>query len=92
MTDVTILRLKFETHKVVYNLGVVDNKQQGDDNPDNEPEKSFPEKVWEALEHAWGWLEKAWNWCKTNWKWIVGGLVGVIVLSFVIKFIRWVLD
>ena len=92
VTDVTILRLKFETNKVVYNLGVVDNKQQGDDNPDNESEKSFPEKVWEALEHAWGWLEKAWNWCKTNWKWIVGVLIGVVVLAFVIKFIRWVLD
>lgn len=31
--DVTILRLKFETNGVVYNLGVVDNKQSSSENP-----------------------------------------------------------
>lgn len=92
VTDVTILRLKFETNGRLYNLGVIDNKQQGDDNQDNEPEKSFPEKVWEFLERAWNWIVKAWNWCKAHWKWLVGILIGVIVLSFVIKFIRWLLD
>ena len=35
VTEVTILRLKFETDGVTYNLGVVDNKQSGDTNPDN---------------------------------------------------------
>lgn len=34
--DVTILRLKFETDGVVYNCGVIDNKQTGDGIPDNE--------------------------------------------------------
>ena len=92
VTDVTILRLKFETDGVVYNLGAVDNKQSADDKPDNKPPKTFAEKFWEWLERAWNWLIKAWDWIKANWKWIVGGLVGVIVLSFVIKFIRWVLD
>lgn len=33
--EVTILRLKFDTAGVVYNLGVVDNKQSGDNIPDN---------------------------------------------------------
>lgn len=33
--DITILRLKFETDGVVYNLGVVDNKQTGSDKPIN---------------------------------------------------------
>ncbi len=32
---VTILRLKFRTDGVTYNLGVVDNKQTGDSKPDN---------------------------------------------------------
>ena len=36
VSNVTILRLKFETDGVVYNLGVVDNKQSGDLIPDNE--------------------------------------------------------
>lgn len=34
--NVTILRLKFETNGVVYNLGVIDNKQSGGSNPSNE--------------------------------------------------------
>lgn len=35
VTDVTILRLKFETNGKTYDLGVVDNKQSGDDVPGN---------------------------------------------------------
>lgn len=33
--DVTILRLKFETDGITYNLGVIDNKQTGSDKPIN---------------------------------------------------------
>lgn len=39
--NVTILRLSFETDGIVYNLGVVDNKQSGDSNPDNETTRSL---------------------------------------------------
>lgn len=35
VSDVSILRLKFESDGAVYNLGVVDNKQTGDGVPDN---------------------------------------------------------
>ena len=34
--DVTILRLKFETDGITYNLGVIDNKQSGGKEPSNE--------------------------------------------------------
>ena len=34
--DVTILRLKFETDGITYNLGVIDNKQSGNKDPSNE--------------------------------------------------------
>lgn len=34
--DVTILRLKFETGGITYNLGVIDNKQTGGKEPSNE--------------------------------------------------------
>ena len=37
--DVTILRLKFKTDGVVYNLGVVDNKQTGSEDPSAVVEK-----------------------------------------------------
>lgn len=36
--DVTILRLKFETDGITYNLGVIDNKQTGSSDPVNETE------------------------------------------------------
>lgn len=36
MGDVTILRLKFETDGITYNLGVIDNKQSGSKDPSNE--------------------------------------------------------
>lgn len=36
--DVTILRLKFETDGITYNLGVIDNKQTGSTEPVNEVE------------------------------------------------------
>ena len=39
--SVSILRLKFETDGIVYNLGVIDNKQQGDGNPDNYTKRTF---------------------------------------------------
>jgi hypothetical protein len=41
VSEVTILRLKFETDGKVYNLGVVDNKQTGDSIPDNNNTNEF---------------------------------------------------
>ena len=56
VSDVTILRLKFETDGVVYNLGVVDNKQSPGEGqqPDNENTDewefpSFGNKDWEKI-------------------------------------------
>jgi len=39
--EVTILRLAFETNGFYYNLGVIDNKQTGDGNPDNDTKTSL---------------------------------------------------
>ena len=36
VVEVTILRLKFETDGITYDLGVVDNKQSGSLTPSNE--------------------------------------------------------
>ena len=51
--DVEILRLEFETDGKTYNLGVVDNKQTGDNNtPGNEPkieELPFWQYVWRCI-------------------------------------------
>lgn len=45
ISEVTILRLKFETDGVVYNLGVVDNKQTAGTTPDNVQNK-YPWWTW----------------------------------------------
>ena len=41
ISEVTILRLKFETNGLVYNLGVIDNKQSGDEVPGNNENSWF---------------------------------------------------
>ena len=46
VTDVSILRLTFETNGVTYNLGVVDNKTTGDGIPDNTQSISISIKWW----------------------------------------------
>lgn len=46
VSEVTILRLKFETAGVTYNLGVVDNKQTGSLEPIKEIIASVPWWVW----------------------------------------------
>ena len=43
--DVTILRLKFETDGITYNLGVIDNKQSGSNTPINEVEIQFKPNI-----------------------------------------------
>ena len=54
--DVTILRLKFETDGITYNLGVIDNKQSGSDKPSNDTEtdvsidEDFLKKILKILE------------------------------------------
>jgi len=46
VSNVTILRLKFEYDGAVYNLGVIDNKQTGSQNPINEYFKELNLKKW----------------------------------------------
>lgn len=64
VSEVTILRLKFETDGKVYNLGVVDNKQSKP--PDAPPDNSDEQKP-NLLEQFFAWLENvtgvpAWVW------------------------------
>ena len=56
VTDVTILRLKFETDGKTYNLGVVDNKQQGDGKPDNGQQKlNWLQRLYDVLTNLFDW-------------------------------------
>lgn len=40
ISEISVMRLKFQTNGVTYNLGVVDNKQSGDGKPDNFNDKT----------------------------------------------------
>lgn len=49
VSKVTILRLKFQTDGKTYNLGVVDNKTTGDDEPFASADTMFDD-LWEDLQ------------------------------------------
>lgn len=83
--DVSILRLKFETDGITYNMGVIDNKQSGDwKTPDNTTEIVVSE----------GWLVsaiKAGAKATKDWlKYILIILVAVVLIVLVVKVIDWI--
>ena len=78
--DVTILRLKFETDGVVYNLGVVDNKQTGSEDPSGHTQ-TFWEKVVEWFNNLVWWLKFI--------LYIILGLLCVPILILLCKFFKW---
>ena len=79
VTDVTILRLKFVTNGITYNLGVVDNKQTGSTKPSNES------KVIITPAEGSGWI----------WTLIAIALLVVLVvllwpaMPYIAKFLFW---
>jgi hypothetical protein len=72
VSEVTILRLKFETDGKVYNLGVVDNKQTGDGIPDNNNTNEFDFSLIGSTTDMWSLIK------------LVLGLVVIVVLLIVL--------
>ena len=75
VSEVSILRLKFETAGKVYNLGVVDNKQTGDSSPDNNNTNEYDFGNWGAF-----------NWLKYVLM-IVAAVILILLLSPVLPYI-----
>jgi len=75
VSDVMILRLKFEYDGDVYNLGVVDNKQTGGRKPVNEPVAS-------GCAASWAWLNIL-PW----WAWILIIIAVIVVIVILVKLI-----
>lgn len=73
VSEVTILRLHFKSVGEVYNLGVVDNKQSGSDNPVNKDDETLVSIIQRILK----WLSK-------NWKLLVIGIVVIAVAAALI--------
>jgi hypothetical protein len=72
VSEVTILRLKFETDGKVYNLGVIDNKQTGDGIPDNNNTNEFDFSLIGSTTNIWSLIK------------LVLGLVVIVVLLIVL--------
>lgn len=96
VSDVMILRLKFETDGVTYNLGVVDNKQTGSGKPENAPnENKVSSTIGENIKNA---AKTVWDWIKNLikkipvWGWIliVLAIVGIVmgILSIFLPAVR----
>lgn len=82
VSAVTILRLKFETDGVTYNLGVVDNKQSGNGEPTN-PGEDAGDALKQLLADISKFFENLGKWFKDNW-WIfilIGALLILAILA-----------
>lgn len=90
--DVMILRLKFETDGVTYNLGVVDNKQTGSGKPENTPNENkvsstIGENIKKAAKTVRDWFKNLFKKVPT-WGWIliavavVGIVMGILSIFF----------
>ena len=95
ISDVTILRLKFETDGVVYNLGVVDNKQTSSTTPDggaNPPTVHWWEKPFAVFKAIGSWFGGLFSGLGEHWKvllvvlgCVVGGLFVVWVIVTILR-------
>ena len=90
VSNVTILRLKFEKNGEVYNLGVVDNRQTGGDKPSNS--KDDKGGFWAYI---WNCLVKLFTGKASVWETVVAVLTLVVVVVAVVlavKFIKFVVN
>ncbi len=102
VSDVTILRLKFQTDGKTYNLGAVDNKQTGKGSPDNtntdetnvgdffDKARDFFKKLGAKISDFFSKFPKLLKWFKTYWKWIVLVVVAVLIAGIFIRVIKWI--
>jgi len=90
ISDVTILRLSFETKGVPYNLGCVDNKQTGAVDPDtglplpDNPGGVDVDTTFDPKDAVETFADKL----KTIAMWVVGALIVIVAW----KVIRWIVD
>jgi len=77
VTDVTILRLKFISDGITYNLGVIDNKQTGSEEPSNTDITKLTIEVGEDLKNLGRWISIVLL--------VIAGLVFVLIISKLIS-------
>ena len=88
--DVTILRLKFETDGVTYNLGTIDNMQTGSDKPINNETTHVKFNFWSYI---WNCLVKFFTGRASLLEAVVAVFViviAIVVLVCAVKFVKWI--
>ena len=85
VSEVTILRLKFETKGNVFNLGVVDNKQTGGTDPDNYT------NIFAELKQWLKWILSILGIVAIIMLIIIGWPIVSVVLQIIVKIIVWIL-
>lgn len=93
ISEVTLLKMTFETDGKAYTLGVVDNKQTEGKTPGNNPEqfgdgiKELLEKIWDALQKVFAFFRKAFKFVGANWQWFVLGLAVIVCIPIIVQII-----
>ncbi len=89
VSQVTILRLKFETNGKVYNLGTVSNIVTGDNKPGNTntTETIIDDKIDEILNSIKEFFKDLWEKAKTPLLIVIGIVVGLIVIFLIAKIV-----
>ena len=107
VSEVMILRLNFRNGMQIKNLGVVDNKQQGDNVPDNtdtspwdgakDEADDFLNRLKAFFKQLGDFFDKFGAWCAEYW-WVLAIVGGVIVIGLLSAFfkpvwtvVKWIL-
>ena len=89
VSDVSILRLMFETNGKTYNLGAIMNQQEGDDTPGNRPEDTGHKGFWEYI---WNCIIKLFTGQATTIETVVAVValvVAIAVFGCAVGFLKW---
>ncbi len=88
VSEVTILRLHFKSKGKVYNLGVVDNKQSGDDKPGNEYKaRTFIQWLWESIVHTFTGKGKWYEIAVT----VVTIVIAIAVICIIVRLLKFII-
>ncbi len=88
-SEVTILRLKYMSNGLIYNLGVIDNKQTGSsvNNPDNDQGQIIVDKLQALWDSITDFFKRLGDFFAKYW-WVILIVVGVIALSLLAAFVK----
>lgn len=94
VNEITILRLKFETNGQVYNIGVVDNKQNEDNDPVNE-DLSAIESALQSMQQMFSDFIETINVFFSNvgsffteYWWVIVLVLGIVLLGILCAFVK----